>query len=274
MADVSGGHHRSTTWSTVTDPKISSTFLAARSSHGQENSKTLTAFKSMRTIRQPVPERKAYPLPDPGQFLTTTATTAATPQSDASLDILYPMQSLKRDAEQEKVSHLNLHPDSGPMGEKEPAGSFSQAALKLPLPSPPPDKAPAVVRNLAEIVPEEGPEEVPVRKENKVVIVYDGEKKFTTAAVDVALREFAVAEGDAVEVVAFLEHIMSPSECPLLSSPFFEFLLQHNCKDFGSRVEWFQLQERTNERTNKRTNFRTRKKCLSLLNTCSTMLLQ
>lgn len=46
----------------------------------------------------------------------------------------------------------------------------------------------------------------------KVVVVYDGEKKFTTAPLDIAIQRYATSEGDSIVVLAFLEHILSPSE--------------------------------------------------------------
>lgn len=46
----------------------------------------------------------------------------------------------------------------------------------------------------------------------KVVVVYDGEKKFTTAPLDIAIQRYATSEGDSIVVLAFLEHILNPSE--------------------------------------------------------------
>ncbi|XP_073389432.1 uncharacterized protein [Physcomitrium patens] len=45
---------------------------------------------------------------------------------------------------------------------------------------------------------------------SKVAVIYNGEKKFTTGPVDIALNRYATSEGDAILVVAFLEHILSP----------------------------------------------------------------
>ena len=56
---------------------------------------------------------------------------------------------------------------------------------------------------------------------SRLVIVYDGEKKFTTTPLDAAIKGYATFEGDAIVVVAFLEHILSPSESHFFSSSFY-----------------------------------------------------
>ena len=66
-------------------------------------------------------------------------------------------------------------------------------------------------------------EELIVKAPNKVVVVYDAEKKFSTTAVDVAINDYAKSEGDVIVVVAYLQHVLSPSEPPQLLNLFLTF---------------------------------------------------
>jgi len=131
------------------------------------------------------------------------------------------MQSLKRFAERERDTskpsqQVVTSPRDAPLGEKQPA-SQPLASIHVGLKQPaPPDKAPAVTEPVlgslpSKEVPSTGDSSI-LPQVSKVVVVYDAEKKFSTAAVDFALKEFATAEGDAIVVVAFLEHVVCPCE--------------------------------------------------------------
>ena len=71
--------------------------------------------------------------------------------------------------------------------------------------------------------PSKQEEELIVKAPNKVVVVYDAEKKFSTTAVDVAINDYAKSEGDVIVVVAYLQHVLSPSEPPQLLNLFSTF---------------------------------------------------
>lgn len=261
MADSLRGHR--STWSSMSDqvdlrrPSME-TFGSLNSSNRPATNRTgsLDNFsekslltptsKSRRTLRQSksmIGERKAYPLPNPSQF--ETPSNAAPLPSDPVNDILYPMQSLKK--EREKSQEVEVcRPVEALKEPASPASSMGDTD-KQPFPGvymAGDEKAKVLessgtdatkVTALETLKEEEHvsdmkkegevqPTDAMVTASKKVVVVYDGERKFSTAPVDIALEGYATAEGDAIVVVAFLEHIMSPSES--LALTFLSFLLQ------------------------------------------------
>lgn len=46
----------------------------------------------------------------------------------------------------------------------------------------------------------------------KVAVVYDGEKTFTTTPLEIAIQEYATGAGDEIYIVAYLQHVLSPSK--------------------------------------------------------------
>lgn len=188
-----GGHHRSMSNQVHTDSVDRLAINGASTSEQSKSRRTLRQSTSMKV------ERKAYPLPDPKQFESPAATDA----------ILYPLRSFKQLTEKERAAVVDKAVNKG---EKEPAPK-PDVGLKEPVPR----SNSVVLSSLPEEVPSSAPVSIvsiigglPERKASKVVVVYDAQKKFTIAAVDAALREHATLEGDAILVVAFMEHIMSP----------------------------------------------------------------
>lgn len=218
-----------------------------------EKNLLIPASKSRRTLRQlksMVGEPKAYPLPDPSQFQNPS--NAAPLPLDPIDDILYPMQSLKKERErsQEPVVCTPAEQPSVPavespsrppscMGDtdKQPFPGDGKVGVETAkrLKSSGDDSEIEVLTTLEEEedhVDAEQEKEVQAtdtmaKVSSKVVLVYDGEKKFSTAPVDIALNGYATAEGDAIIVVVFLEHIMSPSE--FLALAFLSFVFVDAC---------------------------------------------
>lgn len=166
-------------------------------------------------------ERKAYPLPHPMQFEKHSG--AAPPSSDPTNDISRPMPlfmckerqkprveygSANSPCEQPltaAMEHLSPLPrdclEQAGVLERSSGSSAERDALGF--------LHDDVTVKKAEEVEEAGSR---LRAPRKVVVVYDGEKKFTTTLLDIAIKGYATSEGDAIVVVAFLEHILSPSE--------------------------------------------------------------
>ena len=172
---------------------------------------------------------KAYPLPRPSEV--DTSSNVAPPPSDAN-DILFPLQSFRRFTGREKVDEAvsevrrpsHHQPPTEAFKEPGPTSSVFDTD-KQPWFESDVDKgqiqevesARHEVEELATLR-EEDPvdaqqddeEESTVVRANKLVVVHDAEKKFSTAALDIAINSHAKAEGDTILVLAFLEHVMSP----------------------------------------------------------------
>ncbi|KAG0580765.1 hypothetical protein KC19_4G197700 [Ceratodon purpureus] len=252
MADSLRGHR--STWSSISDQvdlrrPAMETFGSMNPSnrpatnrtgsldHINEKNLLTPPSKSRRTLRQSksmIGERKAYPLPDPSQF--ENLINAAPLPSDPVNDILYPMQSLKKEREKsqevDQVCSPSAQPPMEALKQPSPPASSMGDTDKQPFPGDCKagvEKAKILGSSVCDsagieplrTVKEEDHVEVKkeeevqpttsmVKASSKVVVVCDGEKKFTTAPVDIALNGYATAEGDAIVVVAFLEHIMSP----------------------------------------------------------------
>lgn len=149
------------------------------------------------------------------------------PPSPTSTEKLQPEMGLKRPAP--SLSTSNIHggekqPSSFCLGLKQPAPPLVNPVVKAQVLNSSScrssvENEPVTLRTLPEeVLASTGRpslSQVDTTSQRKVVVVYDAEsKKFSTAPVDVALKSYAIAEGDTIVVVAFLEHIMSPSECP------------------------------------------------------------
>lgn len=222
----------------VSSRTITSTTNRTASFESRILSSLRPAPRSRRTLR-PQPRRlsvetKAYPLPDPSQFESGKVSSLSLDTSD---DILHPLQSLMRVTQQEKDSirarkefecrspQQTLSPvrESADLTDiNEQQDSSISDNLRM-------DKIQkSFVGNFANTEPEKlhqealeddteeearmGLDIALARVANKVVIVCNGEKKFVVAPVDIAINDYATSEGDAIVVLAYLQHVMSPSE--------------------------------------------------------------
>lgn len=177
---------------------------------------------------------------------------------DATDAILHPMQSLRRstefesERERESTPREELERDANnlrsPPPQRQPLPSPALAELHISDEQPP---LPSISENMQKekiqksfagngdgdrieackpeeimlqeervAAPLKPDEELIVNSPSKVVVVYDAEKKFSTTAVDVAINDYAKSEGDVIVVVAYLQHVLSPSEPPQLLNLF------------------------------------------------------
>jgi hypothetical protein len=157
---------------------------AAGSRDGYENPR-----RSFRHGSTQLVERKAYPLPHPMQFERLRVASSSDPTDGSLHPIKERMPSPRHCPDRARV----LENTSGNFAENEVLGFLHEQDVAV-------KKAEAASR---------------------VVVVYDGEKKFTTAPLDVAIKGYVTSEGDAIVVVVFLEHILSPSESHFFSSSFY-----------------------------------------------------
>lgn len=210
-----------------------------------------TPPKSRRTLRQThsalIGDRRAYPLPDPRQFELPGVSGSWDPTND----ILYPMQTLMRFSERERATsrdtvdavysppmqrplaviaqHTSIHvTDKQPNPSPSRSSPAGKCVSKISVGDSGEDKVTEFLqeqkqdidaRKTTELeVPSVGTEvhdtDSTIQPSNSkaVVVVYDGDKKFSIAALDIAISGYATSEGDAIVVVAFVEHILSPSE--------------------------------------------------------------
>jgi hypothetical protein len=239
------------------------------SSLGPSSRPPALSRRTLRPMHSLVVERKAYPLPDPSQFVSPPSEDTideipgdridATP-GDTTDAILHPMQSLRRSTEFEKEREGEITPREelerdvnnlrSPQQQRQPLSSPALAELHISDEQPPLSsisenmqkekiqkhfvgygdgdrietcKPEEIMLQEEERVaaPLKHEEELIVKAPSKVVVVYDAEKKFSTTAVDVAINEYAKSEGDVIVVVAYLQHVLSPSEPPQLLNLFF-----------------------------------------------------
>ena len=192
--------------------------------------------RSLRFSNNLLGERKAYPLPHPMQFEKLGV--ASTPSSNPTDDILHPMQKFMRCTEKERRKPRgedgspNSPPTQRSMAAMEQSISRIHATVTQPSPSLRrcPEQATTVecsagncaetedlgflhqdhgAAKKAEHVVGGGPR---IKAFRKVLVVYDGEKKFSTAPLDIAINGCATSGDDVILVVAFLEYIHNPSE--------------------------------------------------------------
>lgn len=218
----------------VSNRTITSTTNRSASFESRILSSLRPAPRSRRTLR-PQPrtlsvETKAYPLPDPSEFENGKVSSLSPDTSD---DILHPLQLLMRVTQQEKDSIRArqefecrspqetlspVHESADPMDINEQqqssiSGNLRKDKIQSNFANTEPEKLhPEAVEDDTEVEARMGLDIVLARVASKVVIVCNGEKKFAVAPVDIAINDYATSEGDAIVVLAYLQHVMSPSE--------------------------------------------------------------
>ncbi|KAG0631963.1 hypothetical protein M758_1G294200 [Ceratodon purpureus] len=182
--------------------------------------------KSRRSFRHSnnllLESRQAYPLPHPMQFQKLSV--AAPSPSDPTNDVLHStsMRSTEKEGQKwrEEADSAKSHFAQRSTAAMEQQNSSIHATDKQPSPSPRNclDQARILESTsgyfadnaIRGFLHERDAAVKNAEPSRIVVVVYDGQKKFTTAPLDIAINGYTRSAGDTIVVVAFLEHVLSP----------------------------------------------------------------